>query len=54
MSKLKKYKLDKLYKISSGISTKSEQYGNGSPFVSFSTIFNNYFLPDELPELMVT
>lgn len=54
MSKLKKYKLDKLYKINSGISTKSEQYGNGSPFVSFSTIFNNYFLPDELPELMET
>ena len=54
MSKLKKYKLDKLYKISSGISTKPEQYGKGSPFVSFSTIFNNYFLPDELPELMET
>lgn len=54
MSKLKKYKLDKLYEISSGISTKPEQYGKGSPFVSFSTIFNNYFLPDELPELMET
>ncbi len=54
MSKLKKYKLDELYEISSGISTKPEQYGKGFPFLSFSTIFNNYFLPDELPEAMDT
>lgn len=54
MSKLNKYKLDTLYEISSGISTKPEQYGNGTPFLSFSTIFNNYFIPDELKELMNT
>ena len=54
MSKLNKYKLDTLYEISSGISTKPEQYGNGTPFLSFSAIFNNYFIPDELKELMNT
>ena len=54
MSKLTKYKLQDLYKISSGISTKPEQYGQGAPFLSFSTIFNNYFIPDELKELMNT
>lgn len=54
MSKLKNYKLQELYKISSGISTKPEQYGKGTPFLSFSTIFNNYFIPDELKEFMRT
>jgi len=54
MSKLKKYKFSELYKMSSGISSKPEQAGHGSPFASFKTIFNNYFLPDELPDLMDT
>ena len=54
MSKLIKYKFSDLYEMSSGISSTKEQAGHGSPFVSFSTVFNNYFLPDELPELMNT
>lgn len=54
MSKLKKYKLNELYEISSGISTKPEQYGVGSPFLSFRTIFNNYFIPEKLNEFMNT
>lgn len=40
--------------MSSGISSKPEQAGHGSPFVSFKTVFNNYFLPDELTDLMHT
>jgi len=52
MSKLKKYKFSDLYEMSSGISTKPEQAGKGYPFISFSTIFNNYFIPTELPDLM--
>ncbi|MGW6190590.1 restriction endonuclease subunit S [Bacillus cereus] len=52
MSKLKSYKFDELYEMSSGISSTPEQAGHGSPFLSFSTIFNNYFLPDKLPDLM--
>ena len=54
MSKLRKYKFSELYKMSSGISSKPEQAGHGSPFASFKTIFNNYFLSDELPDLMDT
>ena len=40
--------------MSSGISTTKEQAGHGSPFISFSTVFNNYFLPESLPDLMNT
>ena len=54
MNKLKKYALSSLYDMSSGITSTKEQAGHGSPFVSFSTVFNNYFLPDELPDLMDT
>lgn len=54
MNKLKKYALSSLYDMSSGISSTKEQAGHGSPFVSFSTVFNNYFLPDDLPDLMDT
>ncbi len=54
MSKLKKYAFSELYDIASGISTTKTQAGHGSPFVSFRTVFNNIFLPDELTDLMDT
>lgn len=54
MSKISKYALSDLYDMSSGISSSKEQAGHGSPFVSFSTVFNNIFLPDVLPDLMDT
>ena len=54
MSELKKYKFSDLYEMSSGISSTKEQAGHGFPFVSFSTVFNNYFLPEILPDLMNT
>ena len=54
MSELKEYKFNELYTMSSGISSKPEQAGHGFPFVSFSTVFINYFLPDTLHELMDT
>ena len=38
--------------MSSGISSKPQQAGHGSQFVSFKTVFNNYFLPDVLTEFM--
>lgn len=40
--------------MSSGISSTKDQAGHGSPFLSFSTVFNNYFVPDELTDLMST
>lgn len=54
MSRITKYALSDLYEMSSGISSTKEQAGHGAQFVSFSIVFNNYFLPDELPDLMDT
>lgn len=54
MSKITKYALSELYDMSSGISSTKDQAGHGAPFASFGTVFNNYFLPDELPDLMDT
>ena len=54
MIELKKYKFSDLYSMSSGISSKPEQAGHGAPFLSFSSVFNNYVLPEELPDLMDT
>lgn len=54
MNKLTEHRFVDLYDISSGISTTKEQAGHGYPFVSFSTVFNNYFLPETLPDLMDT
>jgi type I restriction enzyme S subunit len=52
MSSLKNFRFSDVYEMSSGISSKPEQAGHGSPFLSFSTVFNNYFLPESLPDLM--
>ena len=54
MNKIIQHSFSQLYSMSSGISSTKEQAGHGSPFVSFSTVFNNYFLPDILPDLMDT
>ena len=54
MSSLKKYRFCELYSMSSGISSTKDQAGHGSPFLSFSTVFNNYFVPDKLTDLMAT
>ncbi|WP_193084885.1 restriction endonuclease subunit S [Halomonas sp. 3F2F] len=54
MSNLKKYRFCELYTMSSGISSAKDQAGHGSPFLSFSVVFNNYFVPDELTDLMAT
>ncbi len=54
MSYLTTHKLSELYEMSSGISTKASQAGHGYPFCSFSTIFNNHILPNEIVDLMDT
>ena len=54
MSKLTKYAFSELYDMTSGISSTKQQAGHGAPIVSFSTVFNNYFLPDKLNDLMDT
>lgn len=52
MSSLKKYSFSQLYQMSSGISSTKEQAGHGGPFLSFSAVFNNYFVPYQLVDLM--
>lgn len=54
MSKLTHHKFANLYQLASGISSKPEQAGHGAPFLSFSAVFNNYFLPNELTDRMDT
>ena len=54
MSKLKKDKFSELYSMASGISSKPEQAGHGTPFLTFSNVFNNFFVPDTLTNLMDT
>lgn len=54
MTELHEHLFGALYEMSSGISSTPAQAGHGAPFLSFSTVFNNYFLPDVLPDLMDT
>ncbi len=49
------YRMGDLYDIASGLSKSAKELSNGkSPFVSFRTIFYNYFLPIKLPDLVNT
>lgn len=45
-------KLEELYTVHNGLSKGSKFFGSGYPFLSFSTVFNNYFIPDELTDLV--
>ena len=47
-----KKKLDEIYDFSSGLSKPADDFGYGFPFLSFKTIFNNYFLPETLDEFV--
>lgn len=40
--------------MASGISSTKGQAGHGAPFLSFGTVFNNYFLPENLTDKMDT
>lgn len=48
----KTFKLIELYDISSGLSKSADEFGFGFPFLSFSTVFKNYFIPEELHQLV--
>jgi type I restriction enzyme S subunit len=49
-----KYKLSDLYDAHNGLSKGRQFFGTGYGFLSFSTVFNNYFIPEELPDLVQT
>lgn len=46
------YYLDEVYEFSSGLSKKREEFGFGFDFLSFKDVFNNYFIPNNLTELV--
>ena len=52
MSEWKKVKLGELYEVHNGLSKGRQFFGSGYPFLTFSDVFNNWFLPDTLDSLV--
>ena len=52
MEEWKEYKLGDLYDVHNGLSKGGKFFGSGYPFLSFKMVFNNYFLPAILPDLV--
>jgi len=52
MSEWKKVKLGELYEVHNGLSKGRQFFGSGYPFLTFSNVFNNWFLPEELESLV--
>ena len=46
--------LNKIYQFSSGLSKSADQFGFGSPFLSYKSVFNNIDVPNELETLVNT
>ena len=47
-------KLGELYSVHNGLSKGRQFFGTGFPFLTFSNVFNNWFLPNELDSLVQT
>ena len=45
-------RLGELYEVHNGLSKGGKFFGSGFPFLSFSTVFNSWFLPSILPDLV--
>ena len=54
MEEWKIYKLGDLYKVHNGLSKSGNFFGSGFPFLSFKIVFNNFFLPQTLSDLVQT
>lgn len=52
MSEWKKVKLGELYEVHNGLSKGRQFFGSGYPFLTFSDVFNNWFLPETLDSLV--
>lgn len=52
MSEWKEYKLDEVYDFGSGLSKPRSEFGFGYGFLAYKDIFANYFVPDELSQLV--
>ena len=51
---MRKVKLGDLYEVHNGLSKGRQFFGTGFPFLTFSNVFNNWFLPEELESLVQT
>ncbi len=52
MSDWKEYRLNEVYDFASGLSKGAEEFGFGHGFLGFTDIFKNYFIPNELTNLV--
>ena len=52
MNEWKKVKLGELYEVHNGLSKGRQFFGSGYPFLTFSHVFNNWFLPETLDSLV--
>mgnify|MGYP003290086966 CR=1 FL=1 len=50
--KWEKVRLEELYEVHNGLSKGRKFFGSGYPFLSFSTVFNNYFIPSDLTDFV--
>ena len=50
--KWEKVKLGELYEVHNGLSKARKFFGEGYPFLTFSTVFNNYFIPKQITDLV--
>ncbi len=54
MKEWKKVKLGEIYDVHNGLSKGRQFFGTGYPFLTFSNVFNNWFLPESLESLVQT
>lgn len=47
-----KVKLEDLYDVHNGLSKGGKFFGSGYPFLTFSTVFNNFFIPERIVDLV--
>ena len=52
VNKWKEALLTDMYDIASGLSKPASEFGHGSPFLSFKDVFNNFFVPTNLSQLV--
>lgn len=50
----KEYKLGEIYEVHNGLSKGRECFGSGYPFISFSTVFNKWFIPEIITDFAQT
>lgn len=50
----KEYKLGEIYEVHNGLSKGREFFGSGYPFISFSTVFNKWFIPEIITDFAQT